>query len=94
MINHSPHLLLITDNSVNLLVLSNLLVPIVHVLPVRLPDALRIPEGFTDLFVYDPSPALLARLKADPKYTTKVLDLRGKLWRLSLPLPQQGSINR
>lgn len=81
-VNQSPHPLLISDVSVNLLSMSYLLEPSVRVLPVRNPDLLHIPAGFRDIFVFAPSQTLFARIRAERGFTLIELDRRGRLWLL------------
>lgn len=81
-VNQSPHPLLISDVSVNMLSMSYLLEPSVRVLPVRNPDLLHIPAGFRDIFVFAPSQTLFARIRAERGFTLIELDRRGRLWLL------------
>jgi hypothetical protein len=67
----------------DLLSLSHLLDPKVRIWVVTNYDIIQISEGFSDVFVFKPSPLLRKKLEANDKFTMKEVDPWGKLWRLA-----------
>jgi uncharacterized membrane protein len=63
-VNQSPHPLVISDLPLGfILPLSHRLNPNTHLLLSTNPDAIAIPKGFSDVFVYNPSAPLKAKLQ-------------------------------
>jgi uncharacterized membrane protein len=83
MINQAQHPLLIMGGAGKLLSLSHLLDPKVRMWLVTNNDMVQIPEGFSDVFILDPSLLLRRKLQTNHNFTIKEVDPRGKLWRLA-----------
>ncbi len=76
-INQTKNPLLISDFTGSLMSLSYMLEPKVRLLLLREPNLLRVPGGFSDVFLYRPSKALLNQFEQEPKYNVKSVDQAG-----------------
>ena len=81
-INQAHHPLVVIVAMDDLLSLSHLLDPKVRIWVVTNHDSIQISEGFSDVFVFKPSPLLRKKLEANDKFTMKEVDPRGQLWCL------------
>jgi uncharacterized membrane protein len=83
MINQAQHPLLIMGGAGKLLSLSHLFDPKVRIWLVTNNDMVQIPEGFSDVFIFDPSLLLRKKFETSDNFIMKEVDPRGKLWRLA-----------
>jgi hypothetical protein len=86
-INACVHPLLIIDvsspyGSGNLFYFSRLLHPKVRLWVAVRPEALQIRDGFSDVFIYDPSLLLRQKLEQEEGFTIKTIGTPGRLWRV------------
>ena len=82
MINQAQHPLLIIGSAGKILSLSHLLDSKVRIWLVTNNDMVQISEGFSDVFVFEPSLLLRKKFETNDNFTMKEVDPRGKLWRL------------
>jgi len=86
-INACVHPLLIIDvssayGSGNLFYFSRLLHSKVRLWVAVRPEALQIRDGFSDVFIYDPSLLLWQKLEQEEGFTIKTIGTPGRLWRV------------
>jgi uncharacterized membrane protein len=85
-INRADRPLVITDTSSwnprNVISLSYLLEPRVRLRILRPPYALGVVDGYGDVFVFHPSPALRKTLKKEAACRLELVSSEGALWRL------------
>ncbi len=82
-INQEQHPLVVVVAMDDLLSLSHLLDPKVRICVVTNYDIIQISEGFSDVFVFKPSPLLRKKFETNDNFIMKEVDTRGKLWRLA-----------
>lgn len=87
-INECGRPLLIIDvssihGSGHLLCFSHLLHPKVRLWVAAKPEALQVRDGFSDVFVFDPSPLLRQRLEQEEGFTIETVGTPGRLWRVT-----------
>lgn len=71
------------DGSGHLLSFSHLLHPKVRLWVAVKPEALQVRDGFSDLFLFDPSLLLRRQLEQEEGFTMEAVEMAGKLWRLT-----------
>ena len=93
-INKAAHPILLTESSgvdsLNVVSLSYLLKPLVRLQLMAKPNIFKIPNGFSDVFLLNPSQELLSKLEQEKKiktervytYNSKVWQFQKSLWRL------------
>jgi len=82
-INQAQHPLVVIVAMDDLLSLSHLLDSKVRIWVVTNYDIIRISEGFSDVFVFKPSPLLRKKFEANDNFIMKEVGPHGKLWRLA-----------
>ncbi|MGD1715892.1 glycosyltransferase family 39 protein [Dapis sp. BLCC M172] len=82
-INQTSQPLIISNHSVRLATLGYMLRPDVKVLFIEEPEVPKVPEGFTDIFVFRPEWSLISGLETQENSQLELVHNFGELWILS-----------
>ncbi len=81
-INQTSQPLVISNYSARLATLGYMLRPDVKVLFIEVPEVPKVPEGFTDIFVFRPEWSLISGLETQENSQLELVHNRGELWIL------------